>query len=101
MTPPGESPVWSLDARDNNIVYGGGADGRVWKSTNGRSGAPRSPTSQPSLAFGSLAIDPSNPDTIYAGTREENFSADAYTRVGDPEVHRRRRELDQPGGTLP
>src|SRR5262249_43964697 len=37
---------------------------------------------QCSLAMGSIAIDPSNHLVIYAGTGEENFSADSYSGCG-------------------
>ena len=37
---------------------------------------------QPSLAVGSIAIDPSNHSVIYVGTGEENFSADSYFGAG-------------------
>src|SRR5262249_33257388 len=37
---------------------------------------------QPTLSIGALAIDPSNPSVIYAGTGEGNFSADCYYGQG-------------------
>lgn len=37
---------------------------------------------QVSIATGSIAIDPKNPDTIYAGTGEENFAQDSYYGAG-------------------
>ena len=37
---------------------------------------------QPSLAIGSIAIDPNNHNTIYAGTGEQNFNGDAYYGAG-------------------
>jgi photosystem II stability/assembly factor-like uncharacterized protein len=55
---------------DPNIVYLASASGGVWKSTN--AGAAWTPiTDELSvLNHGALAIDPSNPNTIYAGTGE-------------------------------
>ena len=45
--------------------------GGVWKTTDGgATWLPRT-DNQPTLAIGSLALDPSNPDVIYAGTGEE------------------------------
>jgi uncharacterized protein (TIGR03437 family) len=72
----------AVDPRSNDVVYLGGANGGVWKTTDG--GATWNPITddQPSLAIGSIAIDPSNPDVVYAGTGEENFNADAYSGVG-------------------
>ncbi len=64
---------------DADVIYVGGAEGGVWKTEDGggtwrpltdlqlvrglRSGARRGTS-----AIASLAVDPSNPDTIYAGT---------------------------------
>jgi photosystem II stability/assembly factor-like uncharacterized protein len=60
----------ALHPADPSIVYCGGADGGVWKSTDaGASWRPLTDTI-PNLAVGSLAIDPRNPNTIYAGTGE-------------------------------
>ena len=42
-----------------------------------RSGAPKTP-----LEIGALAIDPSNPTTLYCGTGEANLSADSYPGDG-------------------
>ena len=71
-----------VDPRNTGVVYLGGAQGGVWKSTD--SGATWNPLTdnQPSLAIGALAIDPSNPDTIYAGTGEENFYYDTMYGAG-------------------
>jgi hypothetical protein len=62
--------IWAfaVDSNHKNIVYCGGAGGGVWKSTDG--GAHWSPLtdSMPWLSIGSLAIDPSNSNNVYAGT---------------------------------
>jgi uncharacterized protein (TIGR03437 family) len=78
----GRITALAIDPRSNDTVYAGGADGGVWKTTDG--GATWNPITddQPSLVIGSIALDPSAPDTIYVGTGEENFNADAYTGVG-------------------
>jgi uncharacterized protein (TIGR03437 family) len=56
-----------------DVVYLGAAHGGVWKTVDaGRNWTPLT-DDQPTLAIGSLAIDPSRPDTVYAGTGEENF----------------------------
>ncbi len=61
-----------------NIVYIGGAQGGVWRTTdNGASWRPLT-DDQPSLAMGALAFDPANPNIIYAGTGEQHFSLDSY-----------------------
>jgi uncharacterized protein (TIGR03437 family) len=52
----------------NQTVYIGTTQGGLWRSTN--NGANWTPLTddQPSLAIGDIMIDPSNPNTIYAGT---------------------------------
>jgi len=53
-----------------NVIYAGAASGGVWKSTN--NGLSWNPTSDfmSVLPIGALAIDPNNPDRIFAGTGE-------------------------------
>jgi uncharacterized protein (TIGR03437 family) len=72
----------AIDPRDDKVLYIGAAEGGVWKSIDG--GANWSPITddQPSLANGSIALDPQNPDTIYVGTGEENFAGDSYYGAG-------------------
>ena len=66
----------------NQTVYVGGAQGGVWRSTdNGTTWTPIM-DDQPSLAIGAIAIDPTNPNTIYVGTGEPNFSGDSYYGAG-------------------
>ena len=72
----------AIDPRDNNVVYIGAADGGVWKTTDGGVNWKPLTDNQPSLAMGSIAIDPNNPDTIYAGTGEENFAVNSYYGAG-------------------
>jgi Cep192 domain 4/HYDIN/CFA65/VesB-like, Ig-like domain len=78
----GRANALAVDPTNSNIVYLGGPEGGVWKTTDG--GATWTPLTdnQPSLAIGSIAIDPQNPQTIYAGTGEENFSLYNYSGAG-------------------
>lgn len=85
-TPVGAGPVvtasvqaWAgrtlsiaIDPTNPDIVYAGTANGGVWKTVDG--GDTWSPKSdyQMSLAIGALAIDPSDPLRIFAGTGEYN-----------------------------
>jgi len=94
----GSSPVWNGDAQypwagrikaiavhpaNNSIMWVGGASGGVWKTTNaGQSWTPLTDT-QPVLTTGSLALDPSNPNTIYVGTGEQILSGTTYIAPGD------------------
>lgn len=57
-----------------NLYYVGGADGGVWRTTDG--GASWTPLTDhlPSSAIGALALDPANPTILYAGTGEANFA---------------------------
>ena len=63
-------------------MYAAGVAGGVWKTTNG--GANWSPTSDltANLAINSLAIDSTNPNTLYAGTGEGTFNGDAVRGAG-------------------
>ncbi|MBM4176222.1 MAG: T9SS type A sorting domain-containing protein [Ignavibacteria bacterium] len=61
-----------------NIIYIGPANGGVWKSIdNGTSWTPLT-DDQPSLSMGAIAIDPTNPENIYAGTGEATYSGASY-----------------------
>ena len=71
--------------RNPNVVYVGGAQGGVWKTTNARSANPhwRPLTDhEASLAVGSIAIDPVDPNIVYVGTGEPNRSCDSYYGQG-------------------
>src|SRR5258708_17770304 len=68
----------AIDPRDNNVVYMGAAEGGVWKTTDGGINWRPLTDDQNSLASGAIAIDPTNPDTVYAGTGAENFAIDIY-----------------------
>lgn len=61
---------------DRNLYYFGGADGGVWKTTNGgltwQSVWPRDAAG----AIGAIAIDPHDKNTVWAGTGEPNLRND-------------------------
>jgi hypothetical protein len=77
----GRVTALAIDPRNSQVVYLGGAEGGVWKTTDGGILWTPLTDSQPSLAIGSIALAPSNPDIIYAGTGEANFS-DSYYGAG-------------------
>ena len=78
----GRVTVIAHDPSNAAIAYLGSADGGVWKTVN--SGANWTPVSDslPTLAIGSIAVDPQNPSTIYVGTGEANVVADSYFGAG-------------------
>lgn len=78
----GRVTALAVDPTNANIVYLGGAEGGLWKTTDGGTTWTPLTDNQPSLAVGSIAIDPQNPQTIYMGTGEENFNLDAYFGAG-------------------
>jgi photosystem II stability/assembly factor-like uncharacterized protein len=59
-----------IDPRDPNRIFVGAATGGIWLSTNG--GASFAPVDDfmGNIAIGSMAIDPNNPNIMYAGTGE-------------------------------
>ena len=83
-TASGRVTALAADATDTtgNTIYLGTAAGGVWKTIDG--GAHWTPLTdnQPSLAVGSITIDPNNHNTIYVGTGEENFSGDEFYGAG-------------------
>src|SRR6266566_4228373 len=84
--PLGSSPAFANSGRiagvaahptDPNTIYIAAAGGGVWKTTNG--GATWTPLTdtQRTLSMGAIAISPSNPLVLYAGTGEANNSLDS------------------------
>jgi hypothetical protein len=65
-----------------NVVYVGTAQGGLYRSIDG--GATWTPLldSAGSLAINTVAIVPSQPDTVFAGTGEAEFSGDSFFGVG-------------------
>jgi len=62
----------AVDPTDVDLVYAGAAEGGVLRSRDG--GLTWTPLfdDQPSLSVGAVALDPSNPSTVYVGTGEVN-----------------------------
>lgn len=96
-TPLGPRPIGTAGTTNSNsgrlntiavhptnpdIIYVGGAQGGVWKTTNGGASWIPLTDSQCSLAMGSVVLDPVNPEIVYAGTGEQNNSADSYYGCG-------------------
>ncbi len=66
---------------DAQVVFIGAAAGGVWKTPDFGATWSTSFDTLSALALGALAIDPNNPDVIYAGTGENTANIDAY--LGD------------------
>lgn len=58
----------AVDPSNPNVIYMGGANGGVWKTTNGGTNWVPLTDGWTWLSVSSLAIDPSNTQVIYAGT---------------------------------
>ncbi len=81
----GRTQAIAVHPGNSDIVYAGGAQGGVWKTTNATAATPAwTPLTdqEATLATGSIAIDPSNPDIIYVGTGEPAGSCDSYYGQG-------------------
>ncbi len=65
---PGSSPT----------LYLASAGGGVWSSSNGGTSWSTTTDAQPDIAMGSVAVDPSNPAYVFAGTGEDNQCLDCY-----------------------
>lgn len=71
-----------VDPRNSRVAYAAAASGGLWKTEDGcRTWTPIA-DHLPSLAYGALALDPFNPDVIYAGSGEMHYSLDSFAGVG-------------------
>jgi photosystem II stability/assembly factor-like uncharacterized protein len=88
----GPAPIGTVDAgrvaavvihpRDRNVIYVGAAQGGIWKSTTGGTTWRPLTDDQCSLATGSIALDPLDPDVLYVGTGEQTYSGSSYYGCG-------------------
>lgn len=69
----GRASAVVVDPTDASIVYAGYSMGGVWKSTDGGSSWKPMSDMLPSLAVGSIALDPNNSAIVYVGTGEAAF----------------------------
>jgi photosystem II stability/assembly factor-like uncharacterized protein len=61
----------AIHPTDGNILYAGGADGGVWKTTDGGISWASQMETELSMAIGALCIAPSNTNVVYAATGED------------------------------
>jgi hypothetical protein len=89
QTSAGRVTALAVDPTDlsGNTIYLGGAQGGVWKTTNGgglwvplTDDLEPGPGSNDSLAIGSIAV--AFDGTVYVGTGEQSFSHDSYYGAG-------------------
>lgn len=79
---PGRMTAIVVDPTNHAVVWVGGADGGVWKSTDTGSTWANLTDFEGSLSVGALALDPGDPNTLYVGTGEGNFSSDRIPGAG-------------------
>jgi len=68
----------AYDPTNPDVLYIGPANGGVWKSTDGGVNWTPLTDNEVSMAMGSIAIDPTNTNMIYAGTGEATYSGASY-----------------------
>lgn len=81
---PGNTPVTgriaaiAADPTNANTIYVAAAGGGVWKTTDGGTTWTPLTDNQATLSMGAIAVAPSNPNVIYAGTGEADNSIDSF-----------------------
>jgi hypothetical protein len=63
----------ATDPTNANTIYIAAASGGVWKTTNGGTSWSPLTDNQATLFMGAIAVAPSNPSVVYAGTGEANL----------------------------
>ena len=75
----------AIDAQDN-VIFAGGAQGGVWRSSNSGQTWQALTDNLLSLSVGTIVVAPGahprNGATVYLGTGEGNFSGDSYSGFG-------------------
>ena len=71
-----------IDPSDPNVMYAAAVAGGIWKTTDGGSSWAPLNDFLANIAVICMALDPSNPGTIYAGTGEGYFNADGVRGAG-------------------
>lgn len=72
----------AFNPQNPDIIYIGAANGGVWRSSDGGIQWQPLTDNQPSMAMGAIAIDPTDPNIIYAGTGEATYSGASYSGLG-------------------
>ncbi len=72
----------AVDPHDPNLVYVGGAQGGVYRSSDGGQNWTQLLVGAKNFAIGCITVDPVDHNIIFIGTGEGNLSADSYFGVG-------------------
>ncbi len=72
----------AVDPVNAGTVYAAIASGGIFKSTNNGSNWTPIFDEQPSLSVGSVAVDPSDPQTVWVGTGEANAASYSFFGLG-------------------
>ena len=78
----GRTRAMVIDPDVPDIMIAGGVSGGIWRTVNGGSSWTAVDDLMANLAVNSMAMDPANPDVIYAGTGEGFFNSDAVRGAG-------------------
>ncbi|HEY7283299.1 MAG TPA: hypothetical protein VID47_17090 [Actinomycetota bacterium] len=78
----GRVTAMAVDPSNADVVYSGGADGGVWKSTDGGDSWTSISDSLNTQSIGAIAIPPNKHKTVYVGTGEANTNSDSYYSYG-------------------
>jgi len=79
---PGRITDLAVHPESTQIVYAASAAGGIFKTTDGGINWTAIFDDYGPQSMGAVAIDPDNPDLIYAGTGEANASGDSYEGTG-------------------
>lgn len=82
MSVGGRVRTIAVHPTDGNTLWIGAADGGVWRSTDRGANWTALMQDANAITMGALAVDPSNPQVLYAGTGELSSNVDAYTGAG-------------------
>jgi photosystem II stability/assembly factor-like uncharacterized protein len=74
----GRIAALAADPTNANTIYIAAAGGGVWKTTDGGTSWIPLTDNQQTLFMGAIAVAPSDPNTIYAGTGEADNSGDSF-----------------------
>jgi hypothetical protein len=78
----GRTRALLIDPNDPNVMYAAAVAGGIWKTTNGGSSWAPLNDFLANIAVTSMAFDPANSSTIYAGTGEGYFNSDGVRGAG-------------------